>query len=70
MEPYALSPDTLRLLAGMGYDVGIDPDWTVWGAAAGILVGGRNIKEIEAGGGAHYYGAIDSRAEAGAAIGY
>jgi gamma-glutamyltranspeptidase / glutathione hydrolase len=71
MEPYALSPDTLRLLAGMGYRVGIDPDWTIWGEAAGILVGGRDLKEIEAGTGtARYYGAIDSRATAGAAIGY
>ncbi|OQM74154.1 gamma-glutamyltransferase [Manganibacter manganicus] len=70
MEPYALSPDTLRLLAGMGYDVGIDPDWTIWGEAAGILIGGKNLKEIEAGDGARYYGAIDSRASSGAAIGY
>ncbi len=70
VEPYALSPDTLRLLAGMGYDVGVDPDWSIWGEAAGILVGGRNLKEIEAGGGARYYGAIDSRATAGAAVGY
>ncbi len=70
IEPHALSPDTLRLLAGMGYQVGIDPDWTIWGEAAGILVGGRNLKEIAAGGGARYYGAIDSRAGAGAAIGY
>jgi len=70
VEPYALSPDTMKLLAGMGYDVGIDPDWTIWGEAAGILVGGRNLKEIEAGDGARYYGAIDSRATAGAAVGY
>ncbi|WP_315919755.1 gamma-glutamyltransferase [Mesorhizobium sp. SP-1A] len=70
MEPYALSPDTQRLLAGMGYNVGIDPDWTIWGEAAGILVGGKNLKEIQSGAGAHYYGAIDSRAVAGAAIGY
>ena len=70
MEPYALSPDTLRLLACMGYDVGIDPDWTIWGEAAGILVGGKSLKEIQAGGGARYYGAIDSRAAAGEAIGY
>ncbi len=70
MEPHALSPDTLKLLAGMGYTVGIDPNWTIWGEAAGILVGGKNLKQIEAGGGAHYYGAIDSRATAGAAIGY
>lgn len=70
IEPHALSPDTLKLLAGMGYTVGIDPDWTIWGEAAGILVGGKNLRQIEAGGGAHYYGAIDSRATAGAAIGY
>jgi len=70
MEPHALSPDTQRLLASMGYTIGIDPDWTIWGEAAGILVGGRDLKEIEAGTGAHYYGAIDSRAVAGAAIGY
>nr|WP_257316228.1 gamma-glutamyltransferase [Shinella pollutisoli] len=70
MEPFALSPDTIRLLTGMGYDVGVDDGWPVWGEAAGILVGGRNLSEIEAGGGARYYGAIDSRATAGAAIGY
>lgn len=70
MEPYALSPDTVRLLTGMGYKVGIDPDWTIWGEAAGILVGGKNLKQIEAGDGARYYGAIDSRATAGAATGY
>ncbi|MHA6688160.1 gamma-glutamyltransferase [Mesorhizobium sp. A556] len=69
-EPYALSPDTLRLLTGMGYDVGVDQDWTIWGKAAGILVGGKDLKEIQAGGGARYYGAIDSRATGGAAIGY
>jgi len=70
MEPFALSPDTIRLLTGMGYDVGVDAGWPVWGEAAGILVGGRSLSEIEAGGGARYYGAIDSRATAGAAIGY
>ena len=63
-------PIRFSLLAGMGYKVGIDPDWTIWGEAAGILVGGKNLKEIEAGDGARYYGAIDSRATAGAAIGY
>jgi gamma-glutamyltranspeptidase / glutathione hydrolase len=70
MEPYALSPDTVRLLSEMGHDVGIDPDWTIWGEAAGILVGGKSLSEIETGGGARYYGAIDSRATAGAARGY
>ena len=70
MEPRALSPDTLRLLTGMGYNVGIDPDWTIWGEASGILVGGKNLAQIEDGDGTGYYGAIDSRASAGAAIGY
>ncbi|KQT68921.1 MULTISPECIES: gamma-glutamyltransferase [unclassified Aureimonas] len=71
MEPYALSPDTLKILAGMGYDIGIDPDWTIWGEAAGILVGGRSLAEIDAGTApARYYGAIDSRATAGKALGY
>ena len=70
MEPQALSPDTLRILAGEGYDVGIDPDWTIWGEAAGILVGGRDLAEIEAGTGPRYTGAIDSRATAGSAKGY
>ncbi|PZO77510.1 MAG: gamma-glutamyltransferase [Mesorhizobium amorphae] len=70
MEPHALSPDTLRILAGMGYDVGVDPDWTIWGEAAGILVGGKSVAEIETGTGARYHGAIDSRATAGKAIGY
>ena len=70
MEPRALSPDTLRILAGQGYQVGIDPDWTIWGEAAGILVGGRDLNEIEAGTGPRYTGAIDSRASAGSARGY
>lgn len=70
MEPYALSPDTRKILTGMGYDVDIDQDWPVWGEAAGILVGGRSIAEIKKGGGARYHGAIDSRATAGEAIGY
>lgn len=70
IEPYALSPDTMRILTGMGYTVTGDPDWPIWGQAAGILVGGASVAEIEAGGGARYNGAIDSRAASGAAIGY
>lgn len=71
MEPRALSPDTLKILAAQGYDVGIDENWTIWGEAAAILVGGRNLEEIENGSAAaRYYGAIDSRAEAGSAMGY
>jgi gamma-glutamyltranspeptidase/glutathione hydrolase len=54
----------------MGHDVGIDASWPVWGQAAGILVGGRDLAEIEEGGGARYNGAMDSRATSGAARGY
>lgn len=70
MEPFALSSDTMKLLTEMGHDVGIDASWPVWGQAAGILVGGRNLSEIEEGGGARYNGAMDSRATSGAARGY
>ena len=66
-EERALSPDTVRLLTGMGYEVTEAPNW---GQAAGILVGGQSVAEIEAGGGARYNGGIDSRAASGAAIGY
>lgn len=70
MEPFALSSDTLKLLTEMGHDVAVDPSWTIWGQAAGILVGGKNLAEIEEGGGARYNGAMDSRAASGAARGY
>ncbi|MDI7862090.1 gamma-glutamyltransferase [Rhizobiaceae bacterium n13] len=70
MEPYALSPDTRRILAAMGHDIEIDESWTIWGQATGILVGGESLAEIDAGGGARYNGAADSRIEAGAARGY
>jgi gamma-glutamyltranspeptidase/glutathione hydrolase len=70
MEPYALSPDTLKLLSAMGHDVEIDKSWTIWGQATGILVGGESLAEIAAGGGARYNGAADSRIGAGAARGY
>ena len=70
MEPYALSSDTRKILAEMGHDVDIDKNWTIWGQAAGILVGGESLAEIEKGGGARYNGAMDSRATSGAAKGY
>jgi len=70
MEPFALSSDTLKLLTEMGHDVAVDPGWTIWGQAAGILVGGKNLTEIEEGVGARYNGAMDSRATSGAARGY
>ncbi|TPI30028.1 gamma-glutamyltransferase [Mesorhizobium sp. B3-2-1] len=68
VEPFGLSPDTERLLAGMGYHLDL-ADQT-WGQAAGILVGGKSLAEIEKGGGARYNGAIDSRAASGEALGY
>jgi gamma-glutamyltranspeptidase/glutathione hydrolase len=68
IEPFGLSPDTEKLLAGMGYH--LDVTDATWGQAAGILVGGKSLAEIEKGGGARYNGAIDSRAASGEAIGY
>jgi gamma-glutamyltranspeptidase/glutathione hydrolase len=70
MEPFALSRDTQKLLAEMGYEVGIDPKWTIWGQAAGILVGGDTINAIEAGAGARLNGAMDVRSLTGRAVGY
>jgi len=68
VEPFGLSPDTERLLANMGYR--LDLGDKTWGQAAGILVGGKSLAEIEKGGGARYNGAIDSRAASGEALGY
>jgi gamma-glutamyltranspeptidase/glutathione hydrolase len=70
MEPRALSKDTQRILSGMGHDVKEDADWLIWGEAAGILVGGPSLGAPAADGRSRYFGAIDSRATAGAAIGY
>ncbi|TGT72108.1 MULTISPECIES: gamma-glutamyltransferase [unclassified Mesorhizobium] len=68
VEPFGLSPDTAKLLAGMGYHLDLSDE--TWGRAAGILVGGKSLAEIEKGGGARYNGAMDSRAAAGEALGY
>jgi gamma-glutamyltranspeptidase/glutathione hydrolase len=70
VEPRGLSPDTLRSLAGSGYKISEDPDWPIWGQAAGIIIGGKNLKEIQDGTGSRYSGAIDSRAASGLAVGY
>lgn len=70
IEAGALSPDTVRILDGMGHRVS---PRAVWGQAAGILVGGADLEAVEAGpsdGAPRYYGAMDSRAPEGAAIGY
>ena len=47
-----------------------DPAWPVWGKAAGILVGGKDLATIKKGDGARYNGAMDSRVESGLAAGY
>ncbi|MBB3464069.1 gamma-glutamyltransferase [Rhizobium sp. BK377] len=70
LEPYALSPDTEKALAAMGYKFDAGNNTPVWGQAAGILVGGRSLAAIEKGGGARYNGAMDSRAAEGSANGY
>ena len=70
VEQDGLSPDTLKLLAGMGYKLDVAEEGETWGKAAGILIGGRSLGEIRKGGGARYNGAIDSRATAGEALGY
>jgi gamma-glutamyltranspeptidase/glutathione hydrolase len=69
-EPYALSPDTIAKLKDMGYTLDGGNNGPVWGQAAGILVGGKNLADIDSGKGHGYYGAIDSRAVAGSAAGY
>jgi gamma-glutamyltranspeptidase/glutathione hydrolase len=70
VESDGLSPDTLKLLAGMGYHLDVGEDDKTWGQAAGILVGGKSLGEIEKGGGARYNGAMDSRSGSGEALGY
>jgi gamma-glutamyltranspeptidase/glutathione hydrolase len=69
-EPFALSMDTMRMLSGMGHDVTVDMSYPIWGQAAGILIGGKTRAEVEDGDDGLYYGAMDSRALAGAARGY
>ena len=65
-EPLALSPDTRALLEHMGYTV---KDHAPWGAAMGILVGGPGL-DAPARDGDRLYGAADTRAPAGAAVGW
>jgi gamma-glutamyltranspeptidase/glutathione hydrolase len=70
VEPYGLSPDTVKLLTQMGHRVEIAEEGKVWGQGAGILVGGESLGQISKGGGARYNGAVDSRALAGKSVGY
>jgi len=70
LEPFALSPDTEKALAEMGYKLDGGNGAPVWGQASGILVGGKSLAAIEKGGGARYNGTMDSRATEGSANGY
>ncbi|RDJ08908.1 gamma-glutamyltransferase [Rhizobium grahamii] len=69
-EPYTLSPDTIRALIAMGHTMDDGSGPPQWGQSAGILVGGKSLADIAKGGGARYYGAMDSRAAEGSASGY
>ena len=77
-EPFALSPDTVRLLQGQGYKM---TEQTPWGAAEVIMIPGTASEASVASSGndstfsrgaqpGYVYGATDDRRPAGAAIGY
>ena len=78
-EPRTLSPDTLKILADMGYTV---KEQSTWGAAEMILVGLPNAAGVQPEGSGNdsgvsgqvragfVYGANDSRRPAGSAAGY
>ena len=65
-EPFALSPDTKAALAARGHSF---TEQGTWGHATGILIGAPSLggKPV---GKARFYGANDSRALTGAAVGY
>jgi gamma-glutamyltranspeptidase/glutathione hydrolase len=65
-EPYALSPDTLRLLAGMGHKLVAGPPENHLEA---ILVGAPSIEGAPVAEN-HFYGANDPRRNTGEALGY
>jgi len=66
VEPYALSPDTRRMLADMGHEI---VESVPWSHATGIMIGapwlGGSSRD-----GNRYYGAIDPRRNIGSALGY
>ncbi|MBX6322810.1 MAG: gamma-glutamyltransferase [Rhodospirillaceae bacterium] len=66
VEPFALSRDTMRALAAMGYSFTEQPPW---GRAEGILVGGPSLGAPRSDSTPRYFGANDNRAPLGAAVG-
>ncbi len=78
-EPYGLSPDTIRILTGMGYKL---TEQAPWGVAALIEIGSLAANAVGPGSSGkaaalagkvrsgYIYGAADDRRPAGAAAGY
>ena len=66
VEPFALSPDTRKLLADMGHRI---VEQSTWSHATGIIVGspwlGGTSKDDN-----RYFGAVDPRRNMGLALGY
>ena len=60
----ALSPDTIKLLTGMGYTVQVDNSWPIWGKAAGILVLVGGLRALNANVGQTQHGVFTKRPEA------
>ena len=66
VEPFALSPDTRRILTDMGHRF---IENSPWSQAAGIMVGAPSLGGAPRGG-YRLYGAIDPRRSTGLALGY
>jgi gamma-glutamyltranspeptidase/glutathione hydrolase len=66
VEPFALSPDTRRILEGWGQKFGPPPEAN---QVAAILVGAPSLGGVPVGNN-RYYGAIDPRRGTGLALGY
>ncbi len=66
VEPFALSPDTRRMLTEMGHAFAEN---SAWSQATGIIVGAPWLGGASRDGN-RYYGAIDPRRNTGLALGY
>ena len=66
VEPFALSPDTRRMLTDMGHQI---TETSPWSHAAGIMAGAPWLGGASRDGN-RYYGAIDPRRNTGLALGY
>ncbi len=66
VEPFALSPDTRRMLTEMGHTFAENSPWS---QATGIIVGAPWLGGVSRDGN-RYYGAVDPRRSTGLALGY